>query len=267
MIKQIYINASQVSHLTKFNRFTKENEDLYILLEHNEWLKKYVNLTTVDPIDDIIDDLDASSELIELLNISDKNSIKDKLYDKIKESIYSNDEDSKIFSNSIKNIKLKNIVEEIIQTKRGSVYESTDISEMKQEIRLDNTLIKKELFRFDHKDFTYKIIIGGRVDGYVDSETILETKHRRNRLFKFIPNYEKVQIEMYLYILNLKKCLHVENYKGEKIETEYFHNEEFLENIKQELKDYLISFIEKYITITERLSPLTEKLSPLNTEI
>ncbi len=39
--KKIYINASKVSHFTNFNRFTKENENIEILYEHNYG---YVNL-------------------------------------------------------------------------------------------------------------------------------------------------------------------------------------------------------------------------------
>ncbi len=39
--KKIYINASKVSHFTNFNRFTKENENIEILYEHNLWLRNF----------------------------------------------------------------------------------------------------------------------------------------------------------------------------------------------------------------------------------
>ncbi len=51
----------------------------------------------------------------------------------------------------------------------------------------------------------------------------LKTKHRRDRLFNFIPEYEMVQMEMYLYILDLKKCIHVENFQELQNITEYVH--------------------------------------------
>ncbi len=67
-------------------------------------------------------------------------------------------------------------------------FESKDIKNLSFDIRIDNSLKKKQLFEFEHNNIIYKIIIGGRIDGYVNETTILETKHRRDRLFNLYQN-------------------------------------------------------------------------------
>ncbi len=136
-------------------------------------------------------------------------------------------------------MKLKNIYYGL---KEVLYFESKDIKNLSFDIRIDNSLKKKQLFEFEHNNIIYKIIIGGRIDGYVNETTILETKHRRDRLFNFIPEYEMVQMEMYLYILDLKKCIHVENFQELQNITEYVHNDVFLDEIKSQMKQYFIEF-------------------------
>lgn len=226
--REIYINASKVFYFTKFNKFVKENEDVMILCEYNTWLNQYIHFNQVNHHEDIIE------------KINDKvNIIK-----QIDEAISA---ESEVYINSIQDIDLKDRIEEYIRTQRGIIKEKRDINNLTSKIKEDNSFYKKELFSFEYNDYIYKVIVGGKIDGYVDSETILETKHRRYKLFNFIPDYEKVQIEIYLFLLNFKKCLHVENFNGLKNEKEYIHNEVFLQEIKKELQEYLITLFKKYL--------------------
>ena len=41
---------------------------------------------------------------------------------------------------------------------------------------------------------------------------MIEIKNRRNHLFTFIPEYEKIQTEIYLRLTNLKKGKLIQNY-------------------------------------------------------
>ena len=53
--------------------------------------------------------------------------------------------------------------------------------------------------------------IGGKIDGITkDRKTLIEIKNRVNRLFRVIPQYESVQIQMYLQLLGLDKAILVE---------------------------------------------------------
>lgn len=53
--------------------------------------------------------------------------------------------------------------------------------------------------------------IGGKIDGITrDRKTVVEIKNRVNRLFRTIPDYEAVQIQMYMELLNIDKAILVE---------------------------------------------------------
>jgi hypothetical protein len=53
--------------------------------------------------------------------------------------------------------------------------------------------------------------IGGKIDGITkDRKTLVEIKNRVNRLFRIIPQYESVQVQMYLQLLGLEKAILVE---------------------------------------------------------
>ncbi len=69
-----------------------------------------------------------------------------------------------------------------------------------------------------------------------------------------------VQMEMYLYILDLKKCIHVENFQELQNITEYVHNDVFLDEIKSQMKQYFIEFLDKYINNQIQLKNKHQKL-------
>lgn len=53
--------------------------------------------------------------------------------------------------------------------------------------------------------------IGGKIDGITkDRKTLVEIKNRVNRLFRVIPQYEFIQVQMYLQLLGLDKAILVE---------------------------------------------------------
>lgn len=58
---------------------------------------------------------------------------------------------------------------------------------------------------------TFPWFIGGKIDGITkDRKTLVEIKNRVNRLFRIIPQYESIQIQMYLQLLGLDKAILVE---------------------------------------------------------
>lgn len=54
-------------------------------------------------------------------------------------------------------------------------------------------------------------IIGGRIDGIVENETLIEIKNRIYKLFYKLRDYEKIQIYAYLYVLGITKAKLVES--------------------------------------------------------
>merc|ERR1711916_210109 len=85
---------------------------------------------------------------------------------------------------------------------------------------ISNAAVKKNITKkiyltINHKGLQIKVLIGGRIDGRINKTTIIETKHRLNRLFNNIPLYEKIQMELYCYLINgVNKCVHLQNYNN-----------------------------------------------------
>jgi hypothetical protein len=67
-------------------------------------------------------------------------------------------------------------------------------------------------------------IVSGCVDGIINGDTVVESKNRMRRLFKTIPEYEQVQLEVYMWLTDLKKAVLVENYDTEQFIIPYEHS-------------------------------------------
>ena len=88
----------------------------------------------------------------------------------------------------------------------------------------------------------YIIIIRGKVDGMND-EYIVETKNRTSRLFNMIPDYEKVQLNAYMFMTCKPKALHIECYNEQQNQIEYDFDKLFWEDCT----DKIINFTNKHI--------------------
>lgn len=91
-----------------------------------------------------------------------------------------------------------------------------------------------------------EFIIGGRIDGFDrPNRRLVEVKKRRNK-FLGMPKYEKVQCEIYIRMLGLSECVHVEEYNEIQKETTYCRNE----NVWKEIGDGLDKFYALYQTLS-----------------
>ena len=81
----------------------------------------------------------------------------------------------------------------------------------------------------------FKIPVIDRIAGrlslrILQLDVIVETKNRTKRLFHRIPNYEKVQLEAYMFLTEMDKAIHIECYNDEQNKTDYNHDAEFWED-------------------------------------
>ena len=67
-------------------------------------------------------------------------------------------------------------------------------------------------------------IVSGCVDGIINGDTVVESKNRMRRLLKTIPEYEQVQLEVYLWLTGFKKAVLVESYNTEQFTIPYEHS-------------------------------------------
>jgi hypothetical protein len=73
----------------------------------------------------------------------------------------------------------------------------------------------------------YEYVLVGRPDAReVDTEKVVTTKHRRNRLFGCIPLYEQVQLEAYLHLTDTRElgAIQVESFHSDQTVYSYEHN-------------------------------------------
>lgn len=271
MERDIYINASSISHFTQFNHFTKPNDEVSLLSKYNSWFTKYHTVQQPETLSQMVNKLSVSevSHLGKALEFiaepvisqpeptepitSEPNSepaaLAQELYARMEKVIESKKEGEQIpIPNLTANLRdLSIAVEQAVTLNRGILHESQDIQASGLNIVSHNIFYKRELLRFSHKDTLYRVLVGGRVDGLLGDDTIVETKHRRNRLFNCIYNYEKVQIEIYLFLLDKKKCLHIENFNGESNQIYYDRDPDFLAEIKLQVQHRLIELLNEWV--------------------
>tara|TARA_B100000530_G_C15916735_1_gene471544 strand:- start:182 stop:937 length:756 start_codon:yes stop_codon:yes gene_type:complete len=136
-----------------------------------------------------------------------------------------------------KNIEsIKEYINSNINKKRGINAEPTIIQKYQdnnnKKIKHNNSKLYK-LYLFDN------IYLCGKIDG-IEDDYLIEVKNRRNRLFKYIPEYEQVQIECYLRLTNLTKAKLIENYNELQNIQEYEQNDnlwiDIITTIKKNIK-------------------------------
>ena len=116
----------------------------------------------------------------------------------------------------------------------------------KEKINLDNLEKRKKQKIFNRNDKLYVekiyecdkyiLYIRGKIDGY-NGEQLVETKNRKKRLFNTIPIYEKVQMNIYMHMLNITECIHNESYDDESNDTNIKYDNELWDEIVTELKE------------------------------
>jgi hypothetical protein len=75
----------------------------------------------------------------------------------------------------------------------------------------DPSFYKSQIGVIENEYGSFPWFIGGKIDGITqDRKTLIEIKNRVNRLFRVIPQYESIQIQMYLQLLGLEKAILVE---------------------------------------------------------
>ena len=70
--------------------------------------------------------------------------------------------------------------------------------------------------------YTKSIIIDG-----ISDDTVVDYKNRQNRLFMELRDYERVQLEAYMFLTGYKKSVLTEHYNDTSNQIHYLHDEGF----------------------------------------
>jgi hypothetical protein len=144
---------------------------------------------------------------------------------------------------------------------RGSLYENKGINQYERKTNKVITHRNSETYeKIVKKTLEYNIILRAKVDG-IDREhnCLIEHKNRVNRLFEEIPDYEQVQMEIYMRMTGLERCQLIQTHFKETSELDFNATEKGWKSIKKQLiltidsihnllnnKDEMIRFISKY---------------------
>jgi hypothetical protein len=154
----------------------------------------------------------------------------------------------KLTISDTKKTELINDTETIINTNHGIIREDDAIKmfETKYKVKLDTSQqYNKRLF---HTDINAEWIIGGKVDGLYRSnenrtdDYVVEVKNRAKCFFNSLRDYEKTQIQLYMWILNLNQARLVEKYKDKIKITQIFRDEDYIQDVLDYLKMFVDSF-------------------------
>jgi len=157
-------------------------------------------------------------------------------------------EDRKDLDEKDKNLLLKK-TENVINTTHGILKEDPVIEKYnkKFKVKLDTSQV------YNKKHFKDNYYIGGKVDGiYIDTEDstknyVVEVKNRTKGFFNSLRDYESVQIQLYMWLLNLNKAKLVENYNDKLRITEIYINQEFIDDILEYLVIFINNFENKFL--------------------
>lgn len=132
--------------------------------------------------------------------------------------------------------KLKHKTENVINTTHGTLKEDTAISQFETKFK-----VKLDTSQYYHtKEFKtsnrFEWIIGGKVDGLYLGNTreesyVVEVKNRTKGFFNTLRDYEKCQIQLYIWMLNLNQAKLVERYNNKIRITAIYRDQDFLDDI------------------------------------
>ena len=253
---QIKVKASELAKLIKYNTYADPAEVLKEFLAYNKITGDYIPKSNIekklltldkDKLLNIKKELklkstatlgDIESSIKKITNTSLTNKTEDGSKKELDKSLKS----KPILTNI-----LKVSIEQDTRMKRGNIRENKalDVTEKKLNINItdrNSQMYRTELLKTDK----YEVILIGKVDGMSDGK-IVETKNRRSRFFDKIPNYEKVQMECYMFLTDKKSCIHIENLDSKQNIREYSHDEDFWRKVLQKTKLYIDENLSPYL--------------------
>lgn len=237
------VQTSEVAGLINRNPYCTQEQAMLRFMKRMDYntFKSIIKEIHVREVRLIADDLLRSNKTIKDLYYRavkepDNDLLQDRL-DDISEAI----EDTDYYKT--KKEVLQNEMKGRVYIKRGTLYENKGIDQYEKKTNRKVTdrnteMIEKIVKRFpDHT-----IMLRAKIDG-IDRENncLIEHKNRVFELFDEIPDYEKVQLEIYMRLTQLDSCKLVQTHFDEVSELDFEHS---VENWK-EIKGELIQVVEK----------------------
>jgi hypothetical protein len=144
---------------------------------------------------------------------------------------------------------IKNLVKNQISMKTGVLSEEKIVDSLEKDVgvKIDcrNNTMKYRQINLPQIYFGRgKILVGGKVDGLITNDdgtvTVTEVKNRQNRLFRSVPIYEMIQVQVYMWLFRAQKCLFREHYHGDSWSTTIDYDPVMMESIQRDLIQFTL---------------------------
>ena len=195
------------------------------------------------------------------LNLADNTSLKE-VENIIKKQVMVKSFDSSLSENQSKekvdeilkamptlNKCLEGSVKQDLRMTRGNIKEDNNLDKTEKKCNIQitsrNSQMYEKLLYTDPND-KFQVILRGKVDGMND-EYVVETKNRARRLFGKIPEYEKVQLNAYMFMTGKDKALHIECYNEDQNQTEYGFDKVFWDGCLDKVIQFSHEHIESHL--------------------
>lgn len=251
--EKIIIYASYLASVAGYNKYETKDNILASLIDKNPFLTNNESGKPEPKMKEtILSSLESmSSEKISKLanelnlkDTADANDIEQEIKIKTNKAKLSNTnaeskQELKILTQGKEELtKLTDLMEDDIKMSRGTLGEKDDLDKLQKDDKKVTNRNDKTYSKILFCHGKYPVEIRGKIDGMMDGK-IIETKKRRNKLFNYIPIYEKIQLECYIWLTGIENVIHVENYDNESVETQYIHDEKLWNECIQKTKEFL----------------------------
>lgn len=232
MITTIKLVSSELAIITGHNTYETKAKVIDKVLNRSGIVKKYIPKSKVEESllslpENELNNIKKELKLDENSTIKDIEKVVNREMGKSLSSNISETESRERADKVLKNIPtlkcLETSVKQDIRMKRGNIKENSNLDKTQAKnniiIRERNSkMYTKELY--NDPEGKFNIVIKGKVDG-MNEDIVVETKNRTKRLFNLIPEYEKVQLNSYMFLTDKVNSLHIECYNEQQNSIEY----------------------------------------------
>ena len=255
-MQKIIIVASELAIITGHNKYENIQKAIDSVLNRSNILKKYIPKSKVEETVLNLKDKDFI-KIKKELKIPDDTSLKEvegiikkQVMGQSLDASLSEEQSKEILNEVLKSMPtlrkcLEGSVKQDLRMKRGKIKEDNNLDKTEKKSNIKITSRNSEMYERDiyvDPEGKYIIIIRGKIDGMND-EYVVETKNRTKRLFNMIPDYEKVQLNAYMFMTDKEKAIHIECYNEQQNQTEYGFDKLFWEGCL----DKVIEFTNNHI--------------------
>jgi hypothetical protein len=259
-MKNIVIVASELAIITGHNKYEKIQKSVDSVLNRSGIVKKYIPKSKIEETLLSLTEKDFNNIKKELKLSSDtplkevENVIKKQVMGKSFDSSLSENQSKEKVDEVLKAMPvlskcLEGSVKQDLRMKRGNIKEDNNLNKTEKKCNIVITSRNSQMYEkllYTDPNGLFQVILRGKVDGMND-EYVVETKNRTKRLFHTIPDYEKVQLNAYMFMTGKEKSLHIECYNEEQNQTEYEYDKLFwdgcLDSVIQFTNEYIVSHL------------------------